>query len=426
MTDHAGDGAGQTEVTDRSAVRRWSAGLVAGTVLLAACASSGVSVSSVPPSALGSGTTIPSLTPTPMVSSTPTPSSGPWTAAARMSAYFFGHSATLLTDGRVLVAGGDPPIAELYDSTTDSWTRTGDMLQLREGHTATLLLDGRVLVAGDSYSETRSAELYDPDTGTWSATGSMVEARYEHTATLLLDGRVLVAGGHDERSLPPYTEPANIFASAELYDPATGTWSATGRMTERRFDHTATLLSDGRVLVAGGIDRGEDAAVDPVASAELYDPATGTWSATGSMTEPRFDHTATLLSDGRVLVAGGFSHPDENSYLPASEAAALYDPATGSWTVTGMMLGTRADHAATLLVDGRVLVVGVWADVDPALSSSAEVYDPDSGSWTATRRRRADCVAPTATLLPDGRVLVVGGYTLTDLCSTELYDPAGA
>jgi hypothetical protein len=247
------------------------------------------------------------------------------------------HTATLLSDGRVLIAGGSnsniPAIltsAELYDPKIGTFGPTGPMTVPRSGHTATLLADGRVLVAGgrnvndaSDWSYLSSAELYDPKTGTFSPTGSMATARDLHTATLLSDGRVLIAGGYAG---------GNSLSSAELYDPATGTFSPTGSMGAARWFRTATLLSDGRVLMAGGNADGK-----VVASAELYDPKTGKFSPTGSMATGREWHTATLLSDGRVLIAGGDNGvPDPASYLPSALASAeLYDPATGAFTLTG-------------------------------------------------------------------------------------------
>ncbi len=227
----------------------------------------------------------------------------------------------------------------------------------RGEHTATLLPSGKVLVAGgfDLSNALSSAELYDPVTGTWTATGSMSTARYDHTATLLPNGQALVAAGTDSDFRP--------LRSAELYDPASGTWTATGSMVAARGRHTATLLPSGKVLVAGGFNG--------LSSAELYDPASGTWSATGSMGTARFDHTATLLPSGEVLVAGGYNFND--GYLSSAE---LYDPASGTWSATGGMGTARAQHTATLLPNGKVLVAGGSNGV--ALSS-AELYVSDGG-----------------------------------------------
>jgi N-acetylneuraminic acid mutarotase len=186
----------------------------------------------------------------------------------------------------------------------------------REFPTATLLRDGKVLVVGGtgSASTLASAELYDPISGTWTATGKMVVALSQgYSTTLLADGKVLVAGGLESGN-------DQALASAELYDPQTGAWSAIQGMLARRTWHMATLLPDGRVLVAG--DRGEDLSApgleERLSSAELYDPASGTWSATARMLA-KGGHTATLLPDGKVLVEAG-----------ADGAAELYDPGTGN------------------------------------------------------------------------------------------------
>ncbi len=196
----------------------------------------------------------------------------------------------------------------------------------RELHTATVLSDGRVLIAGgvdmDIPEVLVSAELYDAATGTFSPTGPMATARAGHTATLLSDGRVLIAGGRNLDGGRDWI----ALSSAELYDPATGTFSPTGPMATARTGHTATLLSDGRVLIAGG-----DAGGDVVTTAELYDPKTGTFSPTGSLATARELHTATLLSDGRVLIAGG---SDGSRDLASAE---LYDAKTGAFSPTGSM-----------------------------------------------------------------------------------------
>ena len=220
-------------------------------------------------------------------------------------------------------------------------------------------------------------------------TGSMAEARELHTATLLDDGRVLVAGGRDAslRSL----------ASAELYDPALGSWTPTESMTLPRSMHTATLLLDGRVLVAGG---------SGTAVAEIYDPVTGRWTATGSMGTTRGWFDAARLDDGRVLVAGGWGGPLDD----VLRSAEVYDPATGLWTPTSNLSAKRYGHTLTLLPDGTVLAVRGTnsGDLMDALSG-AERYDPRTGSWSYAGTTGASSVLHTATRLPDGRLLVVGG-----------------
>jgi N-acetylneuraminic acid mutarotase len=219
----------------------------------------------------------------------------------------------------------------------------------------------------------------------------MVTSRSQPTATLLLDGKVLVAGGAGFSG--------GSLATAELYDSGTRTWTATGSMTTPRAGHTATLLPDGKVLVAGGYD-----ANDSFASAELYDPRSGTWTATGSMTTGRRYHTATLLPDGMVLVAGGMG---AGANLDTLASAELYDPGTGTWTATGRMITPRVYQKATLLPDGAVLVTGgLGGEGGPTV---AELYHPASGTWTATRKMVSPGQGDSATLLPDGKVLVTGG-----------------
>ena len=192
--------------------------------------------------------------------------------------------------------------------------------------------------------------------GTWTATGNLNTARNQHTATLLLNGKVLVTGGNSDGGI------AVAIASAELYDPANGTWTATGSLITARFNHTATLLPNGKVLVAAGIDGSNN-----LASAELYDPASGTWTATGSLNIARRQHTATLLPNGKVLVAGG------NVAGSPSASAELFDPASGTWTATGTLNTGRFGHTATLLSNGKVLAAG-GSNLSSALAS-AELYD---------------------------------------------------
>jgi hypothetical protein len=284
------------------------------------------------------------------------------------------------------------------------WSSTGTMGTVRFYHTATLLPSGQVLVTGGrgfSNSYFASAEVYDPGTGTWAATGSMASARHVHTATLLPSGRVLIAGGHSgSRSL----------ASAEVYDPSTGTWASTGSMASARWEHTATLLS-GRVLVVGG-----SAGSSALSSAEVYEPSTGTWASTGSLIWGRSAHTATLLPSGKLLVTGG------SDGINSLSSAELYDPGTGAWDHTGFMVTIRAYHTATLLPSGKLLVTGGRTSNGGALQR-AEVYDPGQGTWAATSLMASNRFLHTATLLDSGKVLIVGGYNGGPVNSPEVYDP---
>ena len=242
--------------------------------------------------------------------------------------------------------------------------------------------------------------------GVFSETGSLTTARSGHTATLLLDGRVLVAGGSNGTS---------PLASAELYDPASGTWSPTGSLTTGRSGHTATLLPNGKALVAGGYNDSGGYLV----SAELYDSANGTWTPSGDLATARENQTATLLPDGQVLVIGG---SDGTTVLASAE---LYDPVSGTWTATGSLATARWGHTAILLPNGQVLVAGGFNFTSGYLTS-AELYDPQSGTWTTTGSLAAAYYTHTATLLPNGQVLVAGGFNGTSgyLASAELYDSA--
>jgi len=219
-----------------------------------------------------------------------------------------------------------------------------------------------VLVAGgvDINVITASAELYSPATGTWLATAAMHHARAAHTGTLLKDGRVLIAGG-----LEAINGGVGL-TTAEVYDPTTSIWSETGDMLRLRAFHAAALLPDGTVLVAGSIYGSADAQ----AAAEIYNPVSGTWSATASMANSRGEETATVLADGNVLVVGGIG--SSGTAIATSE---LYDPAHGAWHPAGTLVTERGEQTSTLLRDGRVLVAG--GDVAPPRSpglATAEVY----------------------------------------------------
>ncbi len=282
----------------------------------------------------------------------------------------------------------------------------------RAFHTATLLNNGKVLVTG-SYApgpvnSLASAELYDPASDTWSAAPSMGVGRAFHKATLLNNGKVLVTGGHTGFL---------ITASAELYDPATNTWSAAPSMSTPRFEATATLLTSGKVLIAGGF--GYDGGVR--SSAELYDPASNTWSAVSQMSTARERHTATLLNNGKVLVTGGES---ADATLASVE---LYDPASNTWSEAPSMSSSRFWHAATRLGNGKVIVTGGRSGSDGV--ASVDMYDPASNTWSAAPNLSAYRFYHRATLLSNGKVLVSGGYGAASgsygvEASTELYDSA--
>jgi hypothetical protein len=331
--------------------------------------------------------------------------------------------------GSLLFAFG---VAVAAAQSPDTFTPVANLTVPREFHTSTLLPNGTVLIAGGfsygngPFSTWDTAEIYDPVRATFVSTGRMIAARQMHTATLLPNGTVLIAGGSVGNGGPGQ-------ASAEVYDPATGTFAATGSMTVPRAQQIATLLNSGKVLIAGGSSS---------LTAELYDPSTRTFSATGGLTEPGFVDTATLLADGRVLLTRSIS-----DY--AEDHADLYDPTTGSFTRTGDLVETTApgtylgfakpgqQPTATLMPSGKVLIAGgSWGDLGS--STVAEVYDPVTGDFSLTGKMTAGIgAAAAATLLPEGRVLIAGrdygvqcapviGQPQLGTCpgSAELYDPA--
>jgi hypothetical protein len=355
---------------------------------------------------------------TPLTTTSATPG-GHFTPTGAISVYRLGYTDTLLLDGRVLIAGGfadgpDLASAEIYDPATGTFSPTGSMTLGREYATATLLKDGRVLIVGGDGAPIDTAELYDPATGKFSRTGSPAVGRRFHTATLLKDGRVLIVGGGETNT-------------AELYEPATGKFVRTGSMASIRGFHTATRLADGRVLIAGGRTMGLHGVLeDDVATAEVYDPSTGKFSSTGSMSRSREGDTATLLPDGRVLVAGGSKVPNMNSSMMGDtpNSAELYDPVTGTFSSTGSMFAGSASHTATLLKDGHVLIVRGGVNDRPDLYDAAELYDPATGTFSQVGNLLQKADAVSATLLADGRVLLLGSDTwASGPPSAELYNP---
>jgi len=318
------------------------------------------------------------------------------------------HSATLLPNGKVLIAGGSGGInttAEIYDPATGMWTLTGSLNEGRAHHTDTLLLTGKVLVTGGLVSTgfQASAEIYDPISGDWTSTSPMHTPRYDHKATLLPNGMVLVTGGYSPNPDTNYWYVS--LSSVELYDPANGTWTTTNSMLTTRSTHTATLLPDGRVLVAGGYGDGS------YSTSELYGPDTGVWNPGGFMFNGHGIGTATILRNGKVLVTGG---PDNS--------VTLFNPTNTTWTATNSMAYRRYGHTAVLLTNGNVLVAG-GVDNEGSFGpiSAVEIFNPATGSWTSNSSLIAKRHAHTATMLPNGTVLIAGGYSNSTPKRTELY-----
>ena len=337
---------------------------------------------------------------------------GAWTPTGSMSGARRDHTATLLPDGKVLINRGTGGGAELYDPVTGAFSPTGPSLGGgdAQGTTATRLQDGRVLIVGGS-----TVEIYNPPTGTFTPAGNLNVARAFHTATLLSNGKVLIAGGND-----PGVQ--QTLATAELYDPATNSFTLAGFLNVGRSSQSATLLQDGRVLIAGGGQITSPGFSTSLSSAELYDPATGAFSPTGNLTQPRcclYFTQAPLLNNGKVLIVGG----------GGNQAAEIFDPATGTFSPTGSMSIARSALSATVLSSGQVLVAGGVITLPgggPGTTNVVEIYDPVSGVFSPAAFMIQARQQHTATLLPNGQVLVTGGFDFGvgfDLSSAELFSP---
>jgi hypothetical protein len=328
---------------------------------------------------------------------------GAFTPVGNMTVARAGHSATLLPDGRVLIAGGvsiasalSQPLAsaELYDPSTHSFVPTGSMMVPRSSPGAVLLANGKVLIVGGS--QNLSAEIYDPSTGAFTSAGNMVSGRL-YLPTSLQDGRVLVEG-----------------VNAEIYDPATGIFSLTGAYADANpLWGTSTLLQDGRVLLTGCVPSCSGGAT------ELFDPRTSTFSLAGPLTSWDDVNTATLLTNGQVLFVGN----EENDDSPAD--AEVYDPAAGAFTSIGKTIAPHEYAAAVRRADGTVLITGgelVGAGVSPG----SDLYLPATHTFASAGYMTMGRELHTATLLNDGTVLITGGYSSypAATASAEIYNPS--
>lgn len=398
-------------------------------VLAAACTQAPAGVSATP-TAVWAFTVVPVGTPVPTPTSTPEPTpvtteldialEAGFEVAGRLSQGRWGLTATVLDDGTVVVVGGQerrsftrssPGEAELLAPGGSEWIKTTPMAYERTFHTATLLPDGRVLVAGGSgrkvlvddeddrafrsRQDLSSAEVYDPKSDEWSSAGKMDTGRQGARAVLLADGRVLVAGG---------ASGVTVIAEVEIYDPVENAWAEAAPMAAIRNFHTATLLVDGRVLVAGGQTR--DSAH---ATAEIYDPADDSWTPVSGMARPRSGHSAVLLGDGRVIVVGGSSLGDGDILGPETTAE-IYDPVADTWTIVAGDLRPRRGHEVVVLVDGRVVVVG-GEDLVGLTIAAVEVYDPAADKWKVAASLPDGRSLLAAVALPDGGLLIAGGGT---------------
>ena len=329
--------------------------------------------------------------------------SGTWTTTGNLNTGRLGHTATLLANGQVLVAGGETSTgtilasAELYNPATGKWTVTGSMANARTSHTATLLPDGEVLVVGGigianpQSPCTATAELYNPATGRWQLTGSLNTARFSQGMTLLQNGQVLVAGGD---ICWGYSGGSSAGASAELYNPSRGTWTTTSSMQASTVS-PMTLLQDGRALMGN----------------ELYTPSTTQWTLTSSMREPEhLSLAAVLLANGDVLIYGD---------IFACYAGEFYNPAANVWTETKENCYTGLTVAHLVLLSNGKALLGGGSDRYSGHSfpePNCDLYDPSTNTWSATGRLN-QAGSHSLTLLSNGQVLAVGG---TD---AELYTP---
>ncbi|OGL44872.1 MAG: hypothetical protein A2149_06690 [Candidatus Schekmanbacteria bacterium RBG_16_38_11] len=293
-------------------------------------------------------------------------------------------------------------------------------------HSVAILNDGRVFLTGGmragAIAQT-SAEIYDPETNTFTlTTGSMSIRRISHVATALQDGRVLVTGG---RTATTIAGGGVVLSSAEIYDPATDTFTSTGNMNVARRSHTATLLSDGRVLIAGGGSGVSTGTTLPIASCEIYDPQTGVFTLAGNMNFARQFQRAVVLKDGRILLANGSTGAGTSAPTKKME---IYDPQANTFTYIGDSIYPRLAQGAVRMRDGRVLLIASYTGVSGGISPSCEIYDPQTNTFTATGSMHHPRIDIGGFLLPSGKVLVpAGAMTVLGAAvfhpTAEIFDP---
>jgi N-acetylneuraminic acid mutarotase len=370
----------------------------------------------------------------PSQSATPQPSliygKGSWETVDSLPKARWGAASVVLPDGRVMVIGGATGSSSnnatasvvIFDPKTSQWTAATSMLQARAYPMAVELADGSILVAGGSRNgqPLDTVERYNPTNGTWVATGRLNLPRTQGTLTLLADGRVLAAGGGVEAA-PDWISTA----STEVYDPNTGRWSMAAPMSVARAIHTATLLQDGEVLVTGGATTYHGSSGSVTARAEIFDPRSGRWRQVAPLPKPLYVHSAALMPDGHVLVAGGWWSTSNSD--PSHGGVYIYDPDSDTWMATGSLVTPRAQFNLVALPDGRFLAID---GVDPAYHTLAtsEIYDPSTGAWSTTGKLAVATMWPAVGLLPDGRVFIAGG-ALDALAGhvtavSEIYTPA--
>jgi hypothetical protein len=347
------------------------------------------------------------------------PVSEKWNASGSMKTPRAFHTAVTLKNGKVLVAGGGggtPEIpetfgtAELYDPTTGEWSETGSLLAPRAFGSMICLPNGKVLMAGGSPDFTgsfltASSEVYDPEMEKWIATGPMTSPRVGFYLCLLKDGKVFAASGRDETGA--------LTTTAEIYDPATGKWSATTSLPEAGVGQ-ASMLADGRILFGGSSE-----STNLTTRSYVYDPTTTLWTQTGDMSEPRVSGYAVLLTNGKVICAGGANSLDQNTGFPISSVD-IYDPATGTWSLGPELSMPRLFHVANLLINGKVLYAGGFNGA--VVLETAELYD--AATATGTQPRITEVAR-----MPDGAFQLgftnVPGATFTVHVKTDVTSTGG-
>lgn len=348
------------------------------------------------------------------------------------------HTATLLADGRVLIVGGDDAAGEMidaveiFDPSDASFTTLDPLPEPRSNHTATLLADGRVLIAGGGTSSAigvpngvialDSAVVFDPADGSYTEASPMADRRADHRAFLLPDGRVLVAGGATDQVSEPCTVIPNCtvgiaLASAELFDSSTMSFTPTGSMTGARYSTVAAALLDGRVLFASGVD-----GATSIRTAEIYDPASGEFGPAPDLAKDRLFAAGATLGSGKVVVAGG-----KKADVAPQASTEVYDPSTNTWNLASDLAERRTGAAAVTLQSGHVLHIGGFDQGAGTSVDKVEIFDEATGKWTEIGALEKAVSLPTATVLSDGQVLVCGGSSNvgpTKAC--EISTPGGS
>jgi N-acetylneuraminic acid mutarotase len=350
-----------------------------------------------------------------------------WRATGSMTTARAAHSASLLADGTVLVIGGETAArdmiasAEIYDPVAEKWSTTESLPTARSNHVAVTLADGGILVAGGGRSapigQPSSAEvmgsalIFDPSTKHFTATGSLVTPRSHAKAVRLDNGEVLIAGGgaattHQDCNGVPNCGPiADPLASVERFDPATGRFRAAASMKHARYSFTLTHLQNGRVVAAGGVSPDSTGTLASTRSAEIYDPATDTWTDAADMPAPDREHqSAIMLDSGGLLLVGG-----KEANIGMIKRVDLFSPDTNAWKAYAQLSSARTLPNLVRLQSGHVLAVGGYDQPHAVNVAESVIFDEKAAAWTTIGPLTHGRSSQTTTLLADGSVLVVGG-----------------